>query len=142
MVIQGVGKQNSMISRDMVIPLDEGWLGVPSLIDGKYWSTYNTAEQNQKVKYPRLTYVGRGNNYTTSDYWMFNGRYLRLKNVTIGYSLPKSLVSMLKLRELRIYASFSDLLTMSKYPKGWDPEVASTGYPITTSIIGGISVKF
>ncbi|WP_205313959.1 hypothetical protein, partial [Pedobacter nanyangensis] len=41
----------------------------------------------------------------------------------------------------RLYTNITDYFTFSKYPKGWDPEVSRTGYPITKSIVFGLSVK-
>ena len=55
MMFQGVGSQNSRISRNMVEGLNTNWGGFPSILEGDYWSTNNTAEQNAGVKYPRLT---------------------------------------------------------------------------------------
>lgn len=139
---QGVGKQNVRINTMMVQPLYENWGSFQELIDGKYWSTYNTAEQNLAAKYPRLTYNNTGNNYAMSDFWMFNGAYFRLKNITLGYNLPKIMTDKILVKNVRVYGSVSDILTFNKYPKGWDPEVASSGYPITASFIFGVSVKF
>ena len=142
MVFQGVGKQNSRMHYNMIRPLQANWGSIPEIIDGNYWSHYNTSEKNLSAKYPRLTYSAAGNNYAMSDYWLFNGRYLRLKNVTLGYKIPKNLCDKIHIRNARIYTSVSDLFTIDKYPKGWDPEVASSGYPITTSIIMGVTVNF
>ncbi len=142
LAFQGVGKQNVRLNTMMVEPLYENWGGFQKLIDGKYWSTYNTAEQNQAAKYPRLTYNNTGNNYAMSDFWMFNGAYFRLKNVTLGYNIPNVLAEKMHLQDVRLYGSVSDFLSFNKYPKGWDPEVASSGYPITASFIFGVSVKF
>lgn len=142
LVVQGVGKRMDRLGGLMVTPLMENWGHIPAIIDGNYWSEYNTAAQNQGAAYPRLTRNGQGNNYTMSDYWLFNGAYFRLKNITLGYTIPASLTERLNLRELRVYGNFSDIFTLNKYPKGWDPEVSSTGYPITTSIIFGLGVKF
>jgi len=123
--------------------------GIPSFILGSYWSKYNTDEQNQKVYYPRLSDISsgaqvpaNGNNYVTSDYWIFNGRYFRLKNIELGYSLPDQLINKIGLKKLRAYINLSDLFSIDKFPKGWDPEVSSTGYFITKSCTLGISVKF
>jgi hypothetical protein len=77
-----------------------------------------------------------------SDYWLFNGGYFRLKNVVLGYTLPQGISKKLFLQSCRIYTSISDLFSLNKYPHGWDPEVANTGYPITTAYNFGISVKF
>ena len=141
-VIQGVGKQNSRITQRMVEPLPENWGNTPSLIDGNYWSVYNTAEQNRNVFYPRHTWTSRGNNYAMSDYWLFNGRYLRMKNITLGYTLPESLMSKMSVRNARIYASAADLFSLDQYPQGWDPEVGTNSYPITATYLLGLSVQF
>ena len=143
LVIQGVGKQNARIIRQMVEPLDEEWLNIPAILDGNVYSQYNTAEQNQAAKYPRLTKSNAGNNYAMSDFWMFNGRYFRLKNMSLGYTLPKQWVNKAMIQNLRVYASISDLFCLNKYPKGWDPEIGDAyAYPITTSVVFGLSVKF
>ncbi|MCY1718965.1 TonB-dependent receptor [Prolixibacteraceae bacterium Z1-6] len=142
MVFQGVGKQNVRMNTMMVRPLYENWGSVQQIIDDNYWSVYNTDQQNRSVEYPRLTYNNASNNYAMSDYWMFNGRYVRLKNMTLGYNIPKVVSEKININNIRIYGSFSDIFSLNKYPKGWDPEVSGTGYPITASYIFGVSVKF
>jgi hypothetical protein len=142
MMFQGVGSQNSRISRNMVEGLNTNWGGFPSILEGDYWSTNNTAEQNAGVKYPRLTRNSVDANMSMSDYWMFNGRYLRMKNLTVGYTLPSVWTKKISMESVRFYASGSDLFCLSKYPHGWDPEVSATGYPITMSVLLGVSVNF
>ncbi|MBV5283531.1 MAG: TonB-dependent receptor [Paludibacter sp.] len=142
MAFQGVGKQNARMSGYMVAPLRDNWGNIPAILDGNSWSNLNTPEQNLVAKYPRLTYNAAGNNYAMSDYWLFDGSYFRLKNITIGYNLPKSIVSKIGVQSLRLYVSGSDMLTFNHYPKGWDPEMDSFSYPITQSYLCGISVKF
>ena len=141
MVIQGVGKQNRRLSDLMVKPLINDWGNVPEIIDGEYWSMYNTEEENLNASYPRLSRKSEESNYVMSDYWLINGGYLRLKNITLGYNVPSPVTSKLHLKDVRLYASLSDLFTIDNYPKGWDPEVGG-GYPITASYVFGLSVKF
>ncbi|WP_236032823.1 SusC/RagA family TonB-linked outer membrane protein [Algoriphagus pacificus] len=141
-VIQGVGKQNSLITEDMVQPFVAGWGNVPALLEGNYWSHYNTDEQNLNAKYPLVSNAGRTINTQMSDYWLFNGKYMRLKALTLGYTLPSVFTQKIKISNARLYSSLNDLFTISNYPKGWDPEVSSTGYPITTSVLFGLSVQF
>jgi TonB-linked SusC/RagA family outer membrane protein len=136
-IFQGVGKQNSRIEEDWVNPFNE----FPSLIDGNSWSLYNTDKQNQKVRYPRLTSTNRPNNFTSSDFWLFNGAYFRLKNISLRYNVPQSLVSKLKLNSVRIIANSSDLFSIDNYPDGWDPETTSN-YWINRAFTLGLSVKF
>lgn len=142
MVLQGVGKQNVQLTSTMIQPLAENYGNFPAILEGKYWSKYNTDEQNLNARYPRFSYNLLGNNYAMSDYWLFNGAYLRVKNITLGYNVPKLIAEKVKLQSVRLYASVTDLLSINKYPKGWDPEMSSTAYPITTSFIFGASVTF
>lgn len=141
-VLQGVGHQNTRLSGIMITPLIANWGHMPKILDGTSWSKYNTDEQNLAAKYPRLTYTNQGVNYAMSDYWLINGGYFRLKNITLGYNLPTNLIKKINLQRVRIYGSASDIFTIDNYPKGWDPEVAESGYPITSSYIFGLSVTF
>lgn len=142
MVLQGIGDQNVRLTSTMVQPLLENYGNFPSILEGKYWSKYNTDGQNLVARYPRFTYTSAGNNYAMSDFWLFNGAYLRVKNITLGYNVPKFITEKVKLQSVRFYATVSDLFSINNYPKGWDPEMSSTAYPITTSFIFGASVKF
>ncbi len=139
---QGVGHQQVLFNSAWIQPLKEQWGAVPELVLGNYWSQHNTEEQNLKARYPRLTYTNTTNSYTGSDYWLFNGAYFRVKNITLGYTLPNDLTSKAKIKDMRLYLSVNDLPAISKYPKGWDPEVGSTSDFISTSFILGVNVKF
>ena len=139
---QGVGHQNVLFNSAWIQPLKEQWGAVPSLILGNYWSQHNTEDQNRNVKYPRLTYTNTTNTYTGSDYWLFNGAYFRVKNITLGYSLPQKLMDKCFIRGLRIYATINDLPAISHYPKGWDPEIGASSDFISTSFTFGANVKF
>ena len=139
---QGVGKQTQRISSVMVQPLRNNWGNTPALIDGKYWSEKNTPEQNASAIYPRLTYANKDANYAMSDYWLFNGGYFRLKNITLGYTLPPKWTEKATIKKIRLYVSANDLFCISNYPSGWDPEMGVSDYPITTSLLFGISVNF
>lgn len=142
LVFQGVGSQLVRMNTSMVQPLRENFGNIPAFLDGNCWSPANTDAENAKAKYPRLTYANAGSNYAMSDFWLFNGRYLRMKNVTLGYSLPKSWIQKVSMNNLRVYVSANDLFCLSKFPTGWDPEMGSDKYPITTSLLFGVSVNF
>jgi hypothetical protein len=137
---QGIGKK---LSVSQELGLNTSW-NYYTYFDGNYWSSYNTDEQNQKVKYPRLTYptTSETKDYIMSDFWLVNGAYFRIKNITLGYNIPNTLSEKLKIKNLRIYASISDLYSFNHYPKGLDPETVYTGYWTTTSYLFGISAKF
>jgi hypothetical protein len=139
---QGIGHQRVLFNSAWIQPLKEQWGAVPSLLLGNYWSQHNTEEQNRAAKYPRLTYTNTTNTYTGSDYWLFNGAYFRVKNITFGYTLPKELLSNVKIKETRIYLNINDLPAISNFPEGWDPEVGTSSEFISTSYVLGINVKF
>lgn len=142
MTMQGVGKQTVRMNNSMIQPLRENYGNIPDFIDGNYWSSLNTAEQNLNVKYPRLTYANASSLYTLSDYWLFNGGYFRMKNITLGYTIPKTVTQKALINNLRVYVSANDVFCFNKYPKGWDPEMGESAYPITTSVLFGLSVNF
>lgn len=142
MMLQGVGKQNARINREMVEGLKDNWTGFPAILEGNYWSVNNTEEENLNAKYPRLTRTNVEANMAMSDFWLFNGRYLRMKSLTVGYTLPSALTKKISMEAVRFYVSGNDLFCISNYPYGWDPEVSVTGYPITMSVLLGVSVNF
>lgn len=139
--IQGVAKQRVLLTEEMVRPLRAQWYNIPEFVDGNYWSAYNTSEQNAAAKYPKLSDATGDNNYTMSDFWLFDGSYLRIKNISLGYTFGNVFGDKSIIRSARLYTNITDYFTFSKYPKGWDPEVSQTGYPITKSIVFGLSVK-
>lgn len=139
---QGVGSQNSRIDANMIEGLQDNWLNFPTLLDNNYWSAYKSDAENAVAIYPRLSRTSRDANYCMSDYWLYNSRYIRLKNLSLGYTLPKAWVKKVNMNNVRFYVSGSDLFCISSAPKGWDPEVNSDGYPITTSVVFGVSVNF
>lgn len=142
MMLQGVGKQNARINREMVEGLKDNWTGFPAILEGNYWSVNNTEEENLNAKYPRLTRTNVEAYMAMSDFWLFNGRYLRMKSLTVGYTLPSALTKKISMETVRFYVSGNDLFCISNYPYGWDPEVSVTGYPITMSVLLGVSVNF
>ena len=57
---------------------------------------------------------------------MRNASYLRLKNLQIGYTIPKEWLNILNIEKVRFYYSGQNMLTITKYPKGFDPERSYT----------------
>jgi hypothetical protein len=143
LTFQGVGKRKALLEAESVQPLRTGWYNVPSFVAQDHWSRSNTVKKNNSVKYPRYSQVSGTSdmNYAVSDFWLINGAYFRIKDITLGYTFP-AWTRRIGIRNLRLSASLSDFLTLDNFPKGWDPEVSSTGYPITKSIVLSASVKF
>jgi len=73
-------------------------------------------------KYPRATNSDGNGNYKISSLNLYDGDYLRLKNLTIGYTLPEKITNKILISKLRIYYTGTNLVTFTKYP-GTDPEV-------------------
>ena len=95
LLFNGVGKQLSRLTESMIRPMQGQWLPAPSVLlndngSRNYWSVYNTAEQNAAASYPRLSHQGgEYNNYKMSDYWLKSSAYMRIKNINVGYTVPK-----------------------------------------------------
>ncbi len=66
--------------------------------------------------------LGYGNGISASSRYVYDGDYVRLKNITLGYNIPASSLRKVKLSSLRVYVTAVNLLTFTNYP-GWDPEV-------------------
>ncbi len=135
--VQGVGYQ-----RVSMLPYtnynSENFGVFPVYMDGATWSMNNTAEQNSAALYPRFTETNKDLNRAMSDFWLFNGGYFRLKNVTLGYTLPTKLTQKITSNHIRFYLNASDIFSINKYPKGWDPE----GIGIVSTFIGGFTISF
>ena len=139
---QGVGKRNSYLSTYMVQPLRAQWYNVPQEIIGKSWSRKNTVEQNMNARYPRYSWNSNESNYSYSDFWLFDGSYFRVKNITLGYTLPDKWMRRIWVKNLRFAVTLTDFFTYSHFPKGWDPEGGVSAYPITKSVLLSASITF
>lgn len=143
MSFQGVGEQWARKTPTMIEGLSNNWSNFPEVVDGKYWSSYNSDGQNANAIYPRLSRSNREANYAMSDFWLYNNWYLRCKNISLGYTLPEAVVKKLAvIKSMRIYVSGNDLFCINNGVKGWDPEVIDAGYPIMKSLMVGMNIKF
>lgn len=138
---QGVGKLDNYLSGTGAQPFySASFQGSIYEHQKDYWSPENT-----DAEYPRLTPNSITNNYVTSSFWMRSGAYLRLKNVVLGYTLPKTISQRLKMQSARIYLSGQNLFTWDKYFPGFDPEQRDTAgafYPIMTTYTVGLNLNF
>lgn len=106
---------------------------------------WTAANPNPNAAYPRVLVSGDNTqNLKQSDFWLFNADYLRIKSLTLGYSLPKSVLDKIKIRGLRIYASSNNPFTIrgDKRLKDFDPEAASqrAAYPQLKTYSFGINL--
>ncbi len=139
---QGVAKKLSRLNSDAVQPFAEAFGNMPADMVGKFWSANNSPEQNLRATYPRLSRTSNAANYTLSDYWLINGGYFRVKNITLGYTLPQDMIKKAGVQSLRLYLSANDIFSLSKFPKYLDPESASYSYPIVTTLMAGATIRF
>jgi hypothetical protein len=101
---------------------------------------------------PKLAEAASKNALGNTTRWLEDGDYLRLKNIQIGYTFPKTLTSRVpSLGGVRVYLTGRNVVTFTKYT-GFDPEIAGTGfysrgvdnsaYPNVRSFTGGLQVNF
>ena len=106
-----------------------------------------TEENPYNAKYPKIYFgtLGGTKNTRTNSYFLQNTSYFRLKNLTVGYTLPKVLTDKIHLQKVRFYFSGDNLLTFTKY-EGLDPERSGDGtltqYPQNRICSIGVDVEF
>ena len=76
-------------------------------------------------KYPRMG-ANTNNNWNMSDLYVYDGSYLRLKNISLGYTLPRTWTQKVGISRFRVYVMAENLITWTKY-HGFDPEIGSGG---------------
>ena len=106
------------------------------IADGRWYDGRTTPAQ-----YPRLLHYGTTKNSLPSDFWLVNKAYLKIRNIQLGYTVPKKLISKAGLDVLRAYASLENFFTFTSYP-GIDPEVSGVNYPSMKQIVVGLNLTF
>lgn len=137
---QGVGKRDVLMGGDAV------WAFFNAGNIQEWHKDYWTPE-NPGAKFPRLiSGVTSHNNYQVTDYWMYDASYLRMRNLTLGYTLPQALTEKVKANRLRVYFSGQNLFTFDNMPAGWDPEVPNDTrgvlFPIPQIYTLGLDLTF
>jgi TonB-linked SusC/RagA family outer membrane protein len=138
---QGVGKRDMWSPSAFVMPLMRGADAIYSWqMDYVTEEQYTNHSIDQNARYPRLypgnagqgvpdaKIIGLGkNNFYPQDKYLINMAYLRLKNVTVGYTLPQKWTRKATIEKVRIYASFNNLADLVNHTAqyGFDPEVSS-----------------
>lgn len=104
--------------------------------------------ENPNATMPRIffdTNSPSSNRSVQSDFWMQNTSYLRLKNLQLGYTMPKNWLTSIGVENIRIYYSVENLLTFDKMKINIDPEATSqrlSSYPLLRTHAFGINVSF
>jgi hypothetical protein len=118
-IFQGVGKRNVARLGNWRIPAAVVFQAQNEAFYGKWWTPTRT-----DAYYPRISTTGTINNYNyyPSDWVIEDASYIRLKNLVLGYTVPKSITDRVNIQRLRLYFSGNDLWENSKIRDGWDPE--------------------
>ncbi|WP_158712682.1 TonB-dependent receptor [Parabacteroides pacaensis] len=134
---QGVGKVDGYLNKQATMPFYWGASALEMHKD--HWT-----ETNPNTRFPRLAF-NETNNEQNSSFWVANAAYLRLKNVTLGYTLPKKVTDKIKFSHVRLYVSGQNLLSIDNFWDGFDVE-APVGdgayYPQVKVFTIGLDVKF
>jgi hypothetical protein len=130
---------------------DSGSLGnyLQSYADGR-WTPENPSSTKPRAYSTGDKYWNNSNVGLQTDYFLLKTDYLRLKNMQLGYTLPKSSISKMGIERMRIYLSGYNLLTFSPDYKDFDPEssgstsgnrFASHSYPLLRVISAGVTIS-
>lgn len=146
-VFQGVGKRTVFRENDAwKVPFKAIWLNTTNQSVGNVWSP--ETPDNHFPTYSNNTNIN-DYNYLPSTWSADNGSYLRLKDVVLGYTLPKPALNKLGnfFTNLRIYVAGSDLWEKSYITDGWDPETTRSvsnkeRYPFNRTITVGLNASF
>ena len=141
--IIGVGKRDIWISNQVFFPYRDQFSGIFAN-ELNYWTPANT-----NAYFPRY-YANASGNTGTSELvqtrYLSNGAYVRLKNITVGYSLPAKVTNRLYKGSARIFFSGENLVTWDHLPAGLDPEASDLGsggiYPFIKKYSFGVNVSF
>ncbi|WP_319501290.1 TonB-dependent receptor [uncultured Draconibacterium sp.] len=148
-ILQGVGKRDGYVRRtgqsygDHLYEWESDFY-LPA--DHQIFTVHNYdqvgLEPNTNAKYPAIG----SDNGNFSDFWIQSRAYLRVKNVTLSYTLPKSVTENLKFKNIRFYVSGENLYTFTSFIKGFDPEISSGRgywqYPNISKVVGGVNLTF
>jgi TonB-linked SusC/RagA family outer membrane protein len=108
-----------------------------------YWTVTNTGASLPR---PTDTGVNSGNNFSSSNFWIVDATYIRLKTLTLSYDLKKTLLKNVNaFKEFSLHVSGTNLLTISPCKKYFDPEVGSTSnfsFPVVRTISFGLRTTF
>jgi TonB-linked SusC/RagA family outer membrane protein len=113
------------------------WTGNHTTALLKAWDP--TTNFNSSI--PALTAVNRNDEGRLSEYFIEDGSYIKMKNMQLGYTLPKRLADKLRLRNMRVYLQGQDLFTITNY-SGADPEGLGYPYPIPGTFTFGFNFGF
>lgn len=144
LILNGVGKRDLNLDGDLLWPYRGQFDHIyKNQLD--YWTP-----DNQNAYFPRVygnPTDNSGSNYSRSRYtqtkYLSDGAYLRIQNITLGYTLPNVVLKKLNISKLRIFVAANNLITFDNLPTGLDPDQSTNGvYPIMRSFSVGLNLTF
>lgn len=135
---QGIGKRDYWLGGSQFWGFTDEWC-TPLTSSLDYWT-----EDNRDAYFPRLHHYGvNGGNHQVSTRYLQNAAYLRLKNVVLGYTIPRSITEKVKISRLRVFVQGENLLTSTPLIDSYDPETLNNmTYPINKKISVGLNLTF
>ena len=132
---QGVGKRDYMAGGNAFWGFTSEW-------DTPLKSEGDPLGANTNAYYPRVARNG-GKNTNVQSRYLQNAAYLRLKNITLGYSIPQTVLGKVGISRLRVYVQGENLLTFTPLIDAFDPEIINNmTYPITKKVSVGLNLTF
>ena len=136
-ILQGIGKRDAWIGGDITFPMPSQYSTVYKHQVGKIWT-----ENNPNAFYGRIyenAGSSQGANQRISDKFLYNAAYLRVKNITLSYTVPDKYLRAIYIRNLKAFISGENLFTFDHLPTGIDPENLGWDYPYSRTISFGIN---
>lgn len=142
-LLQGVAKVKGMLS----VYAGHAFYQEGNIQKWQMENCWNVQQDNRYPEYPRLEIMSNAgsNNTLTSDFWVLDASFLKVRNVQLGYTLPEHIVKKFGSTGMRFYVSLDNPLTFKGYRKGWDPENTSNNgqyYPTMSTYTLGLTLKF
>lgn len=135
-LIQGqAGIKDVYLSALYKTTVRQGYQLNADVIDGRWY------EGRTDASYPRLLDYSDTRNEQYSDFWVTDKSYLKIRNITLGYTLPTAWSKVAYMDRVRFYGSLENFFTFTKW-KGYDPEVNGIKYPTMRQVVIGVNVTF
>ena len=149
--MQGVGKRDFWDASPYSVGANTGlWQSAAFKDHLDYWrpATDTNFGPNTNAYYPRPLFGQGSKNFQTSDRYLQNAAYMRIKNIQLGYTLPAAIASKIGASRVRLYFSAENLVTFTKMNKIFDPEATGGDwgpgklYPLQRTISFGLNLNF
>ena len=149
--MQGVGKRDFWDASPYSVGANTGlWQSAAFKDHLDYWrpATDTNFGPNPNAFYPRPLFGAGSKNFQTSDRYLQNAAYMRIKNIQIGYTLPMSIANKIGANRIRFYFSAENLATFTKMNKIFDPEATGGDwgpgkiYPLQRTVSFGLNLNF